>query len=411
MSSLTPLEELDISGRKVLVRVDLNAPVENGKVIDETRLVAVLPTLKFLLAKEASLILLAHRGRPKGEVVADLSLEPIASHLAGLLGAEVILADEVVGDGVKKLAAGMRSKQILMLENLRFEKGEKSNDVVFAKQLAALADHYVNDAFGVCHRAHASVDALPKLVAQTAAGVLVESPEETPRVVPKTAAGFLLKKEINFLGQLRDKPERPYVAVLGGSKVSDKVEVLEALLDRVDVLLIGGAMANTFLAAQGLSLDRSLVEKDKIATAQSILRRASARGVIVKLPSDLTCGESLDDQAPEVCGIAAVKGMALDIGPASIHSFVNEIAAARTLFWNGPMGVFEKPPYDSGTIAIAQAFAENKRALTVIGGGDSAYAARASGVTERIDHISTGGGAALEYIQGRKLPGIAALAT
>ncbi len=387
------IDELAIGGKRVFVRVDLNVPLTpEGKVSDDARIRAVLPTIAHALSEGARVILGSHLGRPKGKVVPELSLEPVAARLAELLDRDVLLTDEPLGDGSRKVVADLREGQLALLENLRFHPGEEHNDEQFAKGLASYADVYINDAFGTAHRAHASTVGMVSYV-------------------PERGVGFVMKKEIEFLSRLLGDVERPYLAVIGGAKVSDKVQVLDSLLERVDAILIGGAMANTFLAAQGKQLGNSRVEESKLALVRSFMRKAIDKNVRVHLPIDVVVADSLDAADGTVVGVDEIPAdaMALDIGPASARGYADEIARSRTLFWNGPMGVFEKPPFAEGTFAVARAFADNNLALTVVGGGDSAAAVAQAGIADRITHVSTGGGASLEYIQGIPLPGIAAL--
>ena len=388
------VEELPVEGKRVFVRVDLNVPLtKDKKVSDDSRIVAVLPTIRHLVERGARIILGSHLGRPDGQTKPELTLEPVAARLAELLGSEVILADEPAGDGARKVVGDLREGQIGLLENLRFNPGEEDNDDAFARQLASYCDVYVNDAFGTAHRAHAST-----------AGMV--------RHVGAKGAGFVMAKEIDVLSRLLGDVDRPYVAVVGGAKVSDKIEVLDALLERVNAIAIGGAMANTFLTAQGKNLGKSRTESDKLANARNFLRKASEKGVTVHLPSDVVIASGLDAEESRVVSIDAVPAdmMALDIGPATVEAYRTAVGRARTVFWNGPMGVFEKPRFANGTFAVARAMAENRLALTVVGGGDSAAAMVQAGVADRVTHVSTGGGASLEFIQGLELPGIAALA-
>ncbi|MEZ4399654.1 MAG: phosphoglycerate kinase [Kofleriaceae bacterium] len=391
---ITHVKDLAVEGRRVFVRVDLNVPLtKDRQVSDDARIVAVLPTLRHLIERGARIVLGSHLGRPDGQVKPALSLEPVAARLAELLAIDVVLADEPVGDGARKVVSDLRDGDVVLLENLRFDPGEEANDDAFARQLASYADVYVNDAFGTAHRAHAS----------------------TAGMVPHVAhrgAGFVMAKEIDVLSRLLGAVDRPYLAIVGGAKVSDKIEVLDALLARVDVIAIGGAMANTFLAAQGKQLGKSKVEADKLHLARNFLRKAGELGKPVMLPTDLVVAEGLDATTSTVVALDAVPGdqMALDLGPASVEAYRAAVAKARTVFWNGPMGVFEKPLFAAGTLAVAHAMAANKLALTVVGGGDSAAAVAAAGVAEQVTHVSTGGGASLEFIQGLELPGIAALA-
>jgi len=387
------IEELAIEGKRVFLRADLNVPLTpERKVADDSRIQAVLPTLRHCVERGARTVLASHLGRPKGEPNPALSLEPVAARLAEILDLDVVLADEPVGDGARKVVSDVRDGQIALLENLRFNPGETKNDENFARALASYADVYVNDAFGTAHRAHASTVGMVELMGER-------------------GAGFLMLKEIEFLSKLLGEVDRPYVAVLGGAKVSGKIDVLEALLDRVDAIVIGGAMANTFLSATGKEVGKSKVEADKLAIARNFLRKASERGVKVHLPIDVVAAESLDADAGRPTAVDAIGAnlMALDVGPKTAAEFAAEIEAARTIFWNGPMGVFEKPPFAKGTLSVAEAIAGNRRALSVVGGGDSAAAVVQAGVADSISHVSTGGGASLEFVQGVKLPGIAAL--
>jgi phosphoglycerate kinase len=388
------VQELAVEGKRVFVRVDLNVPLtKDRKVADDARITAVLPTIRHLVERDARIVLASHLGRPDGKVKPELSLEPVAVRLAELLDRDVVLTDEPAGDGARKVVSDLRDGQIGLLENLRFDPGEEANDETFARQLASYADVYVNDAFGTAHRAHASTVGMVKLVGEK-------------------GAGFVMAKEIDVLTRLLGEVERPYVAILGGAKVSDKIEVLDALLERVDAIAIGGAMANTFLEAQGKALGKSKVEKEKLAVARNFLRNASGRGVTVHLPIDVVVAAGLDATETRAVAIDAIPPelMALDIGPATIDIFRKAVLTAQTIFWNGPMGVFEKAPFAAGTVAVARAMADNKLALTVVGGGDSAAAVAQAGVADKVTHVSTGGGASLEFIQGLDLPGIAALA-
>jgi len=337
-------------------------------------------------------VLGSHLGRPDGQVKPEFSLEPVAARLAELLSTEIALADEPVGDGARKVVSDLRDGQIGMLENLRFSPGEEANDETFARTLASYCDVYVNDAFGTAHRAHASTAGMVKFVAYK-------------------GAGLVMAREIEFLSRLLGEVDRPYVAVLGGAKVSDKIEVLDALLARVNGIVIGGAMANTFLVAQGKNVGKSKVETEKLHIARNFLRKASEHKVVVHVPIDVATGTSLDDTQPVIAKVDAIPAdrMALDIGPGTIEVFRRILAEARTVFWNGPMGVFEKPTWAAGTNAVARALADNRLALTVVGGGDSAAAIAQAGLADKVSHVSTGGGASLEFVQGLDLPGIAAL--
>lgn len=393
---ISSIEELPLEGRRVFVRVDLNVPLrrdgDSVEVSDDTRLLAVLPTIKHCIDRDARIILASHLGRPKGVPNPELSLEPVALRLAKLLDREIRLTDEPVGDGARKVTSDLREGQIALLENLRFHPGEKANDDKFAEALASYADIYVNDAFGTAHRAHAST-----------VGMVTHFADR--------GAGFVMHREIEKLTQLRDSPKSPYVAIIGGAKVSDKLEVLTALLDSVQTIIIGGAMANTFLLAKGLKMGTSMVEESKLALARNFLRKASQKRVTIVLPKDLVVASRINSDAATIVAAENVPAdmMALDIGPASAEIFSEIASQARTLFWNGPMGVFERAPFAKGTMAVAHAVANNSFGYTVVGGGDSAAAVHQAGIADKIRHVSTGGGAALEFIQGITLPGIAAL--
>ncbi len=388
--ALRYIDSLDLAGKRVFIRADFNVPLKNGAITDATRIEAALPTIQWAVAQGAHVILASHLGRPKGGADPKLSLKPVAEALAELLHLKVKLAPDCVGAEVEQLSRSLDRKEILLLENVRFHAEEEKNDPAFAKQLAALADVYVNDAFGAAHRAHASTEGMARLV-------------------PVRAAGFLMKKEVEALSKITHSPERPLVAILGGAKVSDKIKIIEHLLTKVDALLIGGAMAYTFLRAQGQATGDSLVEDDRVETAKAVLARAKERGTPIRLPIDHLVTTALDGSAPAQVTVdipAGTKGV--DIGPASISLYCTEIAKARTLFWNGPMGIFEVDAFSKGTMAIADAMADSK-ALTVVGGGDSIAALARSGRGDDITHISTGGGASLEFLEGRELPGLAVL--
>jgi len=396
MTDLLTLSDLDLGGlrgRRVFVRVDFNVPLSGaGEVLDATRLEEALPTLRELAAAGVRLILASHCGRPKGQPDPRYSLRPVALALARLLGQEVGFATDCVGPVAADAAAALAPGRMLLLENLRFHAGETSNDPGFAVQLAALADAYVDDAFGSAHRAHASV-----------VGIVER--------LPRKAAGRLMEREVAALGRLLGEPERPFAALLGGAKIEGKIDTLANLLPRLDLLLVGGGMANTFLAAQGHDMAASLVEPDRLELASDILRRAGGRGVQVVLPVDLVVTDDL--AAPRrietVPAEQVPPGMkAVDIGPQSRRRFADAIAGARTLFWNGPLGVFERPPFDAGTREVAQALAACA-GFSVIGGGETVAAVRQAGVAGKIGHVSTGGGASLEFLAGKTLPGVAAL--
>ena len=386
------IEDIDVSGKKVLVRCDFNVPLdENKNITDETRINAALPTIKYLLEHKAAVILCSHLGRPKGEFNMKYSLAPVAKRLSEKLGFEVKLAKDVIGPDAKKLAAEVKPGEAVLLENVRFHAEEEKNDPAFAKELASMADIYVSDAFGTVHRAHAST-----------AGVA----EYLPAV-----AGFLIGKELNFLGKAVTNPERPFVAILGGAKVKDKIGVITNLIEKVDTLLIGGGMAYTFMKATGGEIGNSLCDDERLSLALELLDKAKAKGVKLLLPIDNVCGKEFSNDTEQmVCESGKIpEGWeGLDIGPKTVELFSKEIKAAKTVVWNGPMGVFEMPNFAKGTLAIATAMAESD-ATTIIGGGDSAAAVTQMGLAGKMSHISTGGGASLEFLEGKTLPGVAAL--
>lgn len=384
-----------LSGKRVFIRVDFNVPLDkkSGAITDDGRIREALPTIRYALEAGAKVILASHLGRPKPGKREGLSLEPAGARLAELLGVEVLLPDDCVGQSPKKVISELRGKQVVLLENLRFHEEEEADDEAFAKELAELCDVYVNDAFGAAHRAHASVHALAKQVRDR-------------------GAGMLMVRELESLSRLVDAPEKPYVAVLGGAKVSDKIDVVEALLGVCDTLAVGGAMANTFLAAQGKNVQKSRVEDDKLALARTILQKADQRGVKVLLPVDVVVATSLESSAGSVVSVDAIPEghMALDIGPKTVELFGAALSKAKTVFWNGPMGLFETPAFSKGTFDLAKLMS-TLSGFTVVGGGDSAAAVKAAGaeVAAGFDHISTGGGASLELVEGKKLPGVEAL--
>jgi len=393
LEGIVPIRDLPIENKRVFIRVDFNVPLEGGKITDDSRIKEALPTIKHALDRGARVILASHLGRPKPGKTAGLGMEPVGLRLAELLGVEVHVPEDCIGDAAKKVVYDLRTGQLVLLENLRFHPEEEKDDEGFAKELEKLADVYVDDAFGAVHRAHASVHALAKLCRQR-------------------GCGFLLEKEIAALGNLVTSPEKPYVAVLGGAKVSDKIAVLDSLLEKVSSILIGGAMANTFLAAKGLDVKASKVEGDKLALARTIMEKAKNKNVELLLPSDVVVAASIEASEGRIVEANAIPDgtMALDIGPKSVADFAKRFEKAKTVFWNGPMGLFEKAPFASGTFGIARAMAASS-AFTVVGGGDSAAAVHAAGgdVASKMKHISTGGGASLELIEGKKLPGIEVL--
>jgi phosphoglycerate kinase len=383
------VRDIDVQGKRVLVRVDFNVPLSEGGVTDDTRIQAALPTIQYLLERDATVILASHLGRPKGQVVDDLSLKPVARRLSDLLGRSVTMLGDCIGPDVEAAVRAAGPGDLLLLENTRFHPGEKSNDPAFAAQLAALADLYVNDAFGSAHRAHASTEGVAHLL---------------PAV-----AGFLMQKELDFLGSVLASPRRPFIAILGGAKISDKIGVIEHLLDKVDALLIGGGMANTFLKADGYDVAESLVEDESLETARDLLGRAGERLVV---PVDVTVADRFDaDAFSQVVIVADVppRWRILDIGPRTLELFHDRLQGARTVVWNGPMGVFEFPKFALGTEAVARMLAALPEATTIIGGGDSAAAVKRTGLADKMSHISTGGGASLEFLEGKTLPGVAAL--
>ena len=401
MSKLS-IRDLDLANKRVLIRVDFNVPLSKDglTITDDTRIRETLPTIEYALRRKAKVILCSHLGRPKGKVVATMSLRPVVARLRKLLddildeGENVAFAPDCIGEVATEMASQLESGQTLLLENLRFHPEEEANDPAFAKKLASLCDIYVNDAFGSAHRAHASTEGITHFVKQSAAGLLME-------------------RELNYLGKALSQPDKPFVAIIGGAKVSDKIQVIDNLLDIADAIIIGGGMAYTFLNAQGQATGKSLVETDKIEVARAALDKAKAKGVRFLLPIDHVLADKFAPDAKTQLHEGPhpfhADFMALDIGPKSITLFKAEISDARTIIWNGPMGVFEMPAFAKGTNAIAYTVAGNNDATTIVGGGDSVAAVKQSGVSDKITHISTGGGASLEFLEGKILPGVAAL--
>lgn len=386
------ITDVDVRGKRVLMRADFNVPVnEQGEITDDKRITAALPTIKYLVDHKAKVILMSHFGRPKGKPVDSMRLDPVAKRLSELLGQPVVKVDDCIGEVVEQAVANLNEGDVLLLENVRFYAEEEANDLEFAKKLAAVGDIYVNDAFGTAHRAHAST-----------AGVA----EYLPAV-----SGFLMEKELKFLGGAVNDPKRPFVAILGGAKVQDKIAVIEALLNKVDTLIIGGGMAYTFLKAKGYEIGKSLLDADRIDFCKKIMADAEAKGVQLLLPVDVVvAAEFAADAEHKVVAADQIPAdwEGLDIGPETVKLFSDAIAKAETVIWNGPMGVFEFPAFAKGTNAVAQALADSS-AITIIGGGDSAAAVEQAGLAEKMTHVSTGGGASLEFLEGKELPGVAAL--
>lgn len=382
------VKDIDLKGKRVFMRVDFNVPMAEGKVTDDKRIKAALPTIKYVLEQGASVLLASHLGRPKGGPDPEFSLKAAADVLAGHLGRPVTMAPDCVGPEVEKIAAAMKPGDVVMLENTRFHKGEEKNDLELAKQMAALAEVYVNDAFGSAHRAHASTEGIARFL---------------PAV-----SGFLMEQELEYLGRAIANPEHPYIAILGGAKISDKILVVETLLSKCDKLIIGGGMANTFLAAKGLNMQDSLVEEASLETAKAILSRVADKLV---LPVDAVVADKFEAEAnSQVVAIDAIPAgwRMLDVGPQTLELYKQTLSGARLIVWNGPVGVFEFPKFAEGTFALAKLLAESG-ATTVIGGGDSASAVKKAGVAKQMTHVSTGGGASLEFLEGKELPGVAAL--
>ncbi|RJP75924.1 MAG: phosphoglycerate kinase [Desulfobacteraceae bacterium] len=390
------IEDIQLAGKRVLMRVDFNVPMENGLVTNDKRIRAALPTIQYVLEKKGRLILISHLGRPKGKRIPEMSLAPCAKALSAILGKTVAFADDCIGASVEKAVNNLSDGESILLENLRYHDAETKNDPEFAKKLASLGDVYVNDAFGTAHRAHASTDGVT-------------------RYIDQCAAGYLLMKELNYLGQINDNAERPFVAILGGAKISGKIDVISNLLPKVDRLIIGGGMAYTFYKAMGYGIGNSLLEEDKVRLAEDLLKKGGEKLI---LPKDCMVSDEFDFQTrkigtlkPVKCNAIPDKAFGLDIGPESIEIFGKILKGAKTIIWNGPMGVFEIPETAKGTYAIAGMLAESteRGAITVVGGGDSAAAVKQAGVADKVSHVSTGGGASLEFLEGKILPGVAAL--
>ena len=388
MYSKKTVRDVDVTGKKVLVRVDFNVPLKDGKVADDTRIVASIPTIEYLLQEGAAVVLISHLGRPKGKFVPELSLKPVAERLSALINLPVAFAEDCVGEPAERAKAALSPGEVLLLENTRFHPEEKKNDPEFARQLAAGCDLFVNDAFGSAHRAHASTVGVAKYL--------------------RAVAGLLMEKELKYLGEALENPKHPFVAILGGAKISDKIGVVRNLLTKAEHVLIGGGMANTFLAAQGYDMAASLVEKDALETARSLLAEAGGK---IHLPRDLVIADAFSAEAARKTvpvGDLPAGWMALDIGPETVAAFERIIHEAAMVVWNGPMGVFELPPFAEGTFGIAKAVAESN-AISIVGGGDSVAAVKQSGLADKITHLSTGGGASLEMLEGKILPGVAVL--
>lgn len=387
------IRDIDLKNKKVLVRCDFNVPFnEEGKISDNRRIVSALPTIKYLLENGCKIILCSHLGRPKGEFKKEFSLKPVAEELSRLLNVEVKLAEDVVGDSAKELTNNMKEGEIVLLENVRFEAGEEKNDEELSKKLASFAEIYVNDAFGTAHRAHSSTTGVASFL---------------PAV-----SGFLIEKELEFLGNALENPQRPFVAILGGKKVSDKIGVIDSLLEKVDTLIIGGGMAYTFFKSMGYSVGKSICEEDKLELAQSLIKKAEEKNVKLLLPIDNVVADefSPDANTKEVLSSEIPEGWeGLDIGPKTVELFKQELENAKTIIWNGPLGLFEYEKFANGTNEIAKCLANLSEATTIIGGGDSAAAVEKIGLADKMTHISTGGGASLEFLEGKKLPGIEAL--
>jgi phosphoglycerate kinase len=392
------IDDIELAGKRVLTRVDFNVPLSEGKVADDTRISATIPTIQKIIKSGGKAVLMSHLGRPKGEVKPEFSLKPVAVRLSQLMGVDVAFADKSVGKRTLNKINKLKDGQIILLENLRFHKEEEANDPEFARKLAMAGDVYVNDAFGTAHRAHASTAGVAKFI-------------------PIAVAGYLMKKEIDYLGMALENPHRPFVAILGGAKISGKIDVIENLLDKVETLLIGGGMAFTFFKAKQYEIGKSLLDKEKISEAANLLLLAESRKIDIILPIDIIVTPDFNADEPIINTVSAVsiepEMIGVDIGPRTVDRFSKIISSAGTVVWNGPMGIFEKPAFSKGTFEIARVMAEatGKGCTTIVGGGDSASAVTKAGLTDEMSHVSTGGGASLEFLEGKTLPGVAALNT
>jgi phosphoglycerate kinase len=394
MNKIT-IRDLDLKNKKVIMRVDFNVPLSNGKVADDTRIQKALPTIQYILEQNASLILISHLGRPKGKVVPEMSLKPVAEYLATLIDKKVEFVNDCIGNFAEEAASNLKAGEVLLLENLRYYKEETDNDLAFSEKLSKLGDVYVNDAFGTAHRAHASTEGITKFF-------------------DKCAAGFLMEKEINYLAKAIESPEKPFVAILGGAKISGKIDVIQNLLPKVDALLIGGGMAFTFFKAKGLEIGNSLLEEDKLELAISILQEVEENNWNLILPTDVVCTDKIENSTKSsVQSINQIPSdmMGVDIGPETLANFAEKLSSAKTIVWNGPMGVFEQKEFANGTFEVAKILADRTEngAVSIVGGGDSVAAINKSGLENKITHISTGGGASLELLSGYELPGLVSL--
>ncbi len=395
MNKLT-IDDIDLAGKRVITRVDFNVPLNGSKVADDTRIIASIPTIQKIVTSGGKAILMSHLGRPKGEVKPEYSLKPVAVRLSQLIGRQVDFADDCIGSNVRAMIDNLQDEGIILLENLRFHKEEEKNDSDFAKKLAGYGDVYINDAFGTAHRAHASTEGVTKFI-------------------QPAAAGYLMKKELDYLDMALEHPAKPFVAILGGAKISGKIDVIENLMDKVDTILIGGGMAFTFFKAKHLEIGKSLLDQEKISEAANILMLAERRGLDFVLPVDIVVTSDIEADPPDIETVTPVgigpEMIGVDIGPRTVDRFRNIINSAGTVVWNGPMGIFEKEPFAKGTFDVAAILAEAGKSgcITIVGGGDSASAVAKAGLTEEMSHVSTGGGASLEFLEGKILPGVAAL--